>query len=66
MACAIAVPIAWIGSDYILQSFAFRVNLQWWVFVVVIVFVFGLAFLTIGSQTVRAATTNPIDILREE
>ena len=66
MSSLIAIPLAWISSDYVMQSFAFRIELQWWVFIFVIIFVLGLALLTIGSQTVRAALANPVETLREE
>lgn len=27
-----ASPLAWVGMNYWLNDFAFRINLQWWVF----------------------------------
>jgi putative ABC transport system permease protein len=61
-----AIPIAYIFSSIFYQSFAFRPNLSLWVLPAALLFILILALITISSQTVKAALTNPAEILREE
>jgi putative ABC transport system permease protein len=49
-----------------LQGFAYRVNMQWWIFLAAGVIAALIAMLTIGFQAVKAATTNPVKSLRTE
>lgn len=66
IAIVIAVPIAYFLNNLWLQEFAFRVPISLGVigFGVFILLVLGI--LTIGSQTYRATTINPVDHLRNE
>lgn len=43
-----------------------KVELSVWLFAVGIVPILLLALLTIGSQTIRAGLTNPVETLRHE
>ncbi len=62
----IAVAIA----NYVLQDwladFAYRVNLEWWMFAASGLLMFFVVILSIGSQTLKAAQQNPVDSLRDE
>ena len=62
--------IAWPISFYVLnkwlQSFAYRIDLSWWIFAVTGLFALVIALLTVGSQAVKAATANPVESLRYE
>ncbi len=60
----IAVPIAYLGVMDWQSTFAFRVDLSAWLFVIPLVAVLSIALLTISIQTVRAAIVNPADILK--
>ena len=62
----IACPIAWIIMNRWLQSFAFSINISWWIFVLVIVIAFAITFLTVAWQSHKTARTNPIEALRYE
>jgi putative ABC transport system permease protein len=66
LAIVIAVPIAYFLNNLWLQEFAFRVPISIGVigFGVFILLILGI--LTIGSQTYRATTINPVDHLRNE
>jgi len=66
IAAVLAIPLSWASSDYILQAFAYRTSLSFWVFPSVIFFILSLGLMTIGSQTIKAATANPSDTLKEE
>ncbi|MGN6195628.1 MAG: ABC transporter permease [Ginsengibacter sp.] len=66
IAIAIATPIAyWIMKNW-LQSFAYRMDLNWWIFIVVGLIAFIIAFITICFRAIKAAKANPVDGLRSE
>ncbi|MBO9731844.1 MAG: ABC transporter permease [Chitinophaga sp.] len=62
----IASPIAWYGMERWLQHFAFRIHIEWWVFVLTAVLVILIALCTISLQSVRSALMNPVKSLRSE
>lgn len=62
----LASPIAWWVMNAWLDDFAYRVNLQWWIFALAGFGAGGIAFLTVGFQSVRAALANPVRSLRSE
>jgi putative ABC transport system permease protein len=66
VATAIASPLAWYGMSKWLQSFAYRVDIQWWVFAIAGIAAILIAFITVGTQSVKAATTNPAKSLKSE
>jgi len=66
LAAVIATPLAGLLGHALLQSFANRTDLGTWVFVAGVVPIVALALLTIGSQTIKAGLTNPVDTLRRE
>lgn len=66
IALLIAVPIAWFAMDKWLQDFAYRVHIEWWIFILASILAIGIAFLTISFQTIRAARANPVKSLRTE
>lgn len=64
IALIIAMPIAWYGMNEWLNNFAFRVDMEWWVFGVAAIAAISVAFLTVSFQSVRAALMNPVESLR--
>lgn len=66
MAVTLFTPLAWMGVNWWLQSFAYRVSVDVWIFVVAAIGILAIALITIGAQTIRAASANPIDSLRNE
>ena len=62
----IASPIAWFATNIWLQSFAYRVNLNLWLFGLAWVIVMAITMLTVGLQSYRAASKNPVEALRYE
>lgn len=62
----IASPIAWYGMEKWLQHFAFRIHIEWWVFVLTAVIVVLIALGTVSFQSVRSALMNPVKSLRSE
>ncbi|AUD00620.1 permease prefix domain 2-containing transporter [Spirosoma pollinicola] len=66
IAILIASPLAWYGMDKWLQDFAYRIDIEWWVFVLTALLAIGIALLTVGFQSVKAALMNPVKTLRSE
>ena len=62
----IASPIAWYASNKWLQDFAYKVEINWWIFVVAGAMALTIAFLTVCFQALRAASANPVKSLRTE
>jgi putative ABC transport system permease protein len=63
---AIAVPVIWYAMHKWLQTFAYRTDINIWVFVLTGIISFGIALLTVSWQSWRAATRNPADALKQE
>lgn len=66
IAIAIAVPAAWFINNLWLQQMAYRTEMSIGVILLGIGIMVGLGLLTIGSQTIRAAWTNPVDNLKND
>ncbi len=62
----IAAPIAYHFMQRWLADFAYRIDLQWWMILVAGAVAMGIAFITVGFQSVRAALANPVKSLRSE
>lgn len=65
-AFVIAAPIAWWAMNNWLESFAYRTNIHWWIFVFAGLLALFLALATISFQTIKAAIANPVKSLRTE
>lgn len=66
IALVIATPVAWVGMRQWLQGFAYQVGIQWWIFPVTGLFAMGIALLTVGFQSVKAALMDPVKSLKSE
>jgi putative ABC transport system permease protein len=62
----IASPIAYYFMNQWLADFAYRIDLQWWMFGVAGAGAVVIAFLTVGFQSVKAAVVNPVQSLRND
>ncbi|WP_159476205.1 ABC transporter permease [Dyadobacter sp. 3J3] len=65
-AILIATPLAWYGMNRWLQDFAYKVNIEWWVFALTGLLAISIALLTISFQSIKAALMNPVKILKSE
>ena len=64
---AFAVPISWWAMQKLfLQNFAYKQDIQWWVFVSAGMGAIIIAFATISFQSIKAALSNPVMSLRSE
>ncbi|MCO6488736.1 MAG: ABC transporter permease [Phaeodactylibacter sp.] len=66
VALLVAVPIAWYGMNKWLQGFAYRAELEWWVFALAGGIAVAMAFLTVAYQSFKAAMGNPVEALKVE
>jgi putative ABC transport system permease protein len=66
IASLIAFPVAWYAMSHWLQDFAYRTNIQWWVFILSAVLALIVALATISYHAIKAAVANPARSLRSE
>jgi putative ABC transport system permease protein len=66
IANGIAFPIAYYFMQKWLADFAYRIDMQWWMFALAGAGALLIAFLTVGFQSVKAALANPVKSLRSE
>ena len=66
IAIIIASPVSWWLMNNWLKDFAYRINIQWWVFLVAGVSALLIALMTVSFQSLRAAVANPVKSLRTE
>jgi len=66
VAAVMAFPIAWYAMHSWLKDFAYRVDIQWWVFIAAGLLAALIAFVTVSFQAIKAALANPVKSLRTE
>ncbi|RAJ03886.1 putative ABC transport system permease protein [Chitinophaga skermanii] len=66
IAVIIAAPIGYFAMHQWLENFAYHVDIQWWVFVLSGLGAVTVAFITVGYQSLKAATRNPIKALKQD
>jgi putative ABC transport system permease protein len=66
IASVIALPLTWWGAREWLNDFAFRIGMEWDLFVVPVVVLMIIALGTVSLQILRGANINPAKILRSE
>jgi putative ABC transport system permease protein len=66
LAFILALPAIYYYGNNWLMDFAYRVELDWNVFVLSGLTVLGIVFLTVSFQSLRAALANPINALKDE
>ncbi|MCL7988092.1 ABC transporter permease [Sphingobacterium sp. lm-10] len=62
----IAGPFAWWAMNKWLEDFAYRIEIQWWMFALAGLAALIIALLTVSGQAIRAALANPVNSLRDE
>lgn len=61
-----AVPIAYLVFDKWLNHFAYRIQIQWWYFLIAIFIVLTITLISISFQSIKATKANPMDSLKDE
>ncbi|WP_229311687.1 ABC transporter permease [Larkinella rosea] len=66
IAFVIASPIAGYFMNRWLQDFAYKIEIEWWIFALAGLLAVGIALLTVSFQSIKAALANPVSSLRSE
>lgn len=66
IAILLASPLAWYAMHRWLESFAYRIDIEWWMFATAGLLAVAIALITISFQSIKAAVVNPIKSLRAE
>jgi len=66
VAFVIATPIAYYFMHRWLEAYTYRIDIQWWVFVLAGGFALVITLLTVGFQSLKSAVANPVKSLRTE
>jgi ABC-type antimicrobial peptide transport system permease subunit len=66
LAAFISFPIGWWVMHNWLADFVYRIDIEWWIFALAGFVAVVIAFVTVGSQSLRAAMINPVKSLKSE
>ena len=66
IAILIAFPIAWWALNNWLRNFAYKINMEWWMYAIAGTVTIFIALLTVSYQSIKAALHNPVSSLRTE
>ncbi|GAB3956254.1 ABC transporter permease [Spirosoma harenae] len=66
IACLLAAPIAWYGMNSWLETYTYKINISFGVFIVVFSVALLITILTVSYQAIKAALVNPVKSLRSE
>jgi putative ABC transport system permease protein len=66
IAMLIAFPLAYFWLDRMLQDYAYRIDITWWMFALAAGLTIILTLLTVGWQALKAATANPAKAITSE
>ena len=61
-----ACPIAYFLMNKWLQNFAFRIKVEWWIFLIAVCFELTIALLTVSYNTIKTSRANPVQALKYE
>src|SRR4029453_12293204 len=64
IAVVIAVPIAWFALNSWLNSFSYRINADWVIFLTASVAALAIAWATVSYESIKAGVANPVKSLR--
>jgi putative ABC transport system permease protein len=62
----IAVPVAWFAMNTFLETFAYRISIEWYIMFMAFALTVTVALLTVMIKSYRAASVNPVNSLRSE
>ncbi|HKI77117.1 MAG TPA: ABC transporter permease [Ignavibacteriaceae bacterium] len=66
LANAVAWPVAYYFMNNWLQDFAYRIDMPYWVFISAALVAILIAVITVSSQAIKAANSDPVKSLRYE
>ena len=62
----LTIPVVFYVSDHWLQTFAYRAELSWWIFVAGAFAGWIISYLTVLFHTMKASKSNPVETLKYE
>ena len=62
----VAFPLAWWIMNKWLDNYVYRIHISWWMFAAAGMLALVIAFITVSSQAIKAALTNPVKSLKTE
>lgn len=62
----LAVPVSWFAMSGWLEGYVYKTEIRWWIFLSSGLIVLLISVITIGIQSWRAASKNPVEALRYE
>ncbi len=65
-ASLIAIPAIQYVLSLWLESFAYRLEISWWIYILSMLALIVIALFTISHQAISAALVNPVNVLRDE
>ncbi|MDD3730925.1 MAG: ABC transporter permease [candidate division Zixibacteria bacterium] len=66
LANMVAWPLAYYGMNRWLETYSYRIQLSWYIFVLSGAVALLIAVLTVAFQSIKSALTNPVEVLRHE
>jgi putative ABC transport system permease protein len=66
ISCLVAFPLAWWMMHNWLRDYEYRVQINWWIFLIAGLLACLIALITVSFQAMRAAMANPVKSLRTE
>lgn len=66
IAYLIALPVVWLLISQWMQSFAYRASFSIWTYIFSLLIVVIITLLTVSWHSIKAASGNPVDALRDE
>ena len=62
----IALPLGYYLSSLWLMEYSYRIQISLWIFIMAGGIILGITLLTVSYQSIKSATSNPVDSLRTE
>ncbi|MEP1033959.1 ABC transporter permease [Ekhidna sp.] len=66
IAIVIGIPLSYYLGAKWLENYAYSIALEWWLFIGAGIIALLIAWITVGTQTIKAATVNPVESLKDE
>jgi ABC-type antimicrobial peptide transport system permease subunit len=66
IACVIAFPVAYLIMSRWLENYEYRIGLYWWIFALAGILTLAIVLGTVGVQTLKAATADPVKAIKTE
>jgi ABC-type antimicrobial peptide transport system permease subunit len=61
-----AFPLSYYWAGKLLQDYAYRISIDWWIFALAGLITIIYTIITVGRQALKAATANPVNAIKTE